>query len=306
MVYHHYRLPSLTSLAAFEASARHRSVKRAADELNVTPGAVSRQIKALEEDLGVPLFGRSQSGLMLTADAEALYAVLASAFSRTAETVESIRTGNQTMRVTLACTHALASHWLMPRMGEFWRRHPEVNVDHLISDDARDFRRSEVDLCIRYGFGGWPDQTSTILMHETIFPVSGPAFAEKHADCTPEDIPRLPLLHVDWVEAEWTGWDELLHRASIPHGALSGRRFSTFGVVIQACQEEQGIALGWDKLIRDRVADGRLVRFTSLRIPSPGSYYLTWNSNREISPASRLLRDWLLEVAGDPPERFCV
>lgn len=302
MVYRHYRLPSLTSLAAFEASARHRSIKRAAEELNVTPGAVSRQIKGLEEELGVLLFGRSQSGLMLTADAEALYVVLANAFSRTAEAVQMIRAGNQSMRVTLACTHAVATHWLMPRMGDFWRRHPEINVDHLISDDTRDFRRSEVDLRIRYGFGAWPDETSTILMSEKIYPVAGPTFAKKYADCTADDIPQLPLLHVEWVDAEWTGWDEFLHRASIAHGALVGRRFSTFSVALQACQENQGIAVGWERLIHDVVAEGKVVPFTGLRMPSPGSYYLTWNANREISPAAKLLRDWLLETAAILPD----
>jgi LysR family transcriptional regulator, glycine cleavage system transcriptional activator len=306
MVYRHYRLPSLTSLAAFEASARHRSIKRAAEELNVTPGAVSRQIKGLEEELGVPLFGRSQSGLLLTADAESLYAVLANAFSRTAEAVQTIRAGNQTMRVTLACTHAVASHWLMPRMGDFWRRYPEINVDHLISDDARDFRRSEVDLRIRYGLGAWPDETTAFLMDEVIYPVSSPAFAKRHADCTADDIPQLPLLHVDWVDAGWTGWDELLHRASIPHGALGGRRFSTFGMALQACQEDQGLAVGWDRLIHDLVAAGKIVPFADLRVPSPGSYYLTRNANRDISKAASVLRDWLLDMAAKLPGQFHV
>ena len=301
MVYRHYRLPSLTSLAAFEASARHRSVRRAAEELNVTSGAVSRQIKILEEELGVPLFARSQAGLMLTADAEALYAVLAQSFSRTAETVQTIRSGNQAARVTLACTHATATQWLMPRMGDFWRRFPEIMVDHLISDEARDFRRSEVDLRIRYGFGSWPDETSEHLMDEVIFPIASPGFAAQHADCTTQDIPGLPLLHVDWVDAEWTGWGELLRRAAIPHGALAGRRFSTFGVVLQACLEDQGVAVGWDRLVRDLLEAGSLVPFTELRIPSPGSYYLTWNENRALREATRTLRDWLLEVASQQP-----
>jgi LysR family glycine cleavage system transcriptional activator len=202
MVYRHYRLPSLTSLAAFEASARHRSVQRAASELNVTPGAVSRQIKALEEELGVPLFERTLGGLMLTADAEALYAVLSQSFSRTAETVQAIRSRNRTKRVTLACTHAFASQWLMRRIGEFWRRFPDISVDHLISDDAREFRRAEVDLRIRYGFGAWPDETSALLMTDTIYPIAGPEFARQHAACVATDIPDLPLLHVDWADGE--------------------------------------------------------------------------------------------------------
>lgn len=298
MVHRYYRLPSLTALAAFESAARHRSVQRAADELNVTPGAVSRQIRALEEELGVPLFGRTPRGLTLTADAEALFAVMAQAFSRASETVEVIRSGNRLRRVTLACTHAFATQWLMPRMGEFWRRHPEISVDHLISDDAREFRRPEVDLRIRYGFGGWPDEVSAPLMSDTIYPIVGRGFAERHSGATPADIPELPLLHVDWSDAEWTGWDELLRLAGVAHGALRGRRFSTLGVVLRACEEDQGIAVGWHRLVRPQVEAGTLVPFTDIRLPSPGSYHLSWNAGPEPSAPTRLLRDWLLETAG--------
>jgi DNA-binding transcriptional LysR family regulator len=299
MVYRHYRLPSLTSLAAFEATARHRSIQRAASELNVTPGAVSRQIKTLEEELCVPLFVRSPTGLTLTADAEALSAVLSQAFGRTAETVQAIRSRNRTKRVTLACTHGFASQWLMRRMGEFWRHFPDISVDHLVSDDTREFRRAEVDLRIRYGFGAWPDETSALLMTDTIYPIAGVEFARQHAGCVAADIPELPLLHVDWADAEWTGWDELLRRAGIPHGALPGRRFSTLGIVLQACQEDQGVAVGWHRLVRPLVEGGRIVPFTELRMPSPGSYYLSWNASREPSDAVRTLRDWLLSAAGD-------
>ena len=302
MVSRYYRLPSLTALAAFEASARHRSVRRAAEELNVTPGAVSRQIKALEDELGVPLFDRGQAGFMLTADAETLYAVLAYSFSRTAETVQTIRSGNRAMRVTLACTHAVATYWLMPRMKDFWRRFPEITVDHLISDDARDFRRAEVDLRIRYGFGAWPGEAATLLMDEAIFPIAGLSFAAQHAGCTAADIPALPLLHVDWVDAEWTTWDELLRRAAIPHGPIAGRRFSTFGVMLQACQDDQGLAVGWRRLVGELIEAGRLVPFTDVLIPAPGSYYLAWNLNRPISAATGTLRDWLLELAAQQPK----
>lgn len=253
----------------------------------------------MEEELGVPLFGRTPAGLTLTADAEALYAVLAQAFSRAAETVQRIRSDNRTLRVTLACTHAFAERWLMPRMGDFWRRFPEISVDHLISDDAREFRRAEVDLRVRYGFGAWLDESSAFLMSETIYPITGPGFADRHAGSAPADIPDLPLLHLDWADAEWTGWDELLRRAGVPHGALPGRRFSTFGIVLRACEENQGVAVGWHRLVRPLVEAGRVMPFTDLRIPAPGSYYLSWNANREPNDAVRTLRDWLLATAGE-------
>lgn len=298
MVHRSYRLPSLKALAAFEASARHRSIQRAADELNVTAGAVSRQVKALEEELAVPLFVRTPKGLALTADAEALYAVLAQAFGRTAEIIQVIRSGSRMRRVTLACTHAVATQWLMPRMGDFWRRFPEVIVDHLISDDARQFRRAEVDLRIRYGLGAWPDEASALLMNETIYPVAGPGFAEAHAGAAAADIPALPLLHMDWADPDWTNWDEFLTRAGIPHGAaLPGRRFGALPVVLQACQDDQGLAVGWHRLVRPLIETGRLVRFTDLRIASPGSYHLTWNANRPAGDAVATLREWLLATA---------
>ena len=234
---------------------------------------------------------------MLTPEAEELYAVLSNGFSRAAEAVQRIKTGNRTRRVTLACTNAMAMRWLIPRMGDFWRRHPEITVDHMISDNGRDFRRTEVDLRIRYGFGDWPDETAVLLLDETIYPICGLQFAQNHTGCTASDIPSLPLLHVDWVDPEWTGWDELLRRASVPHGPLAGRRFSTFAVTLQACMDEQGLAVGWHRLIADLVREGKLVPFTDLIIPAPGSYHLTWNSSRNLTPAADILRGWLLETA---------
>jgi DNA-binding transcriptional LysR family regulator len=104
---------------------------------------------------------------------------------------------------------------------------------------------------------------------------------------------------VEWVDAEWTGWDDVLRRAGIPHGALPGQRFSTVGVVLQACQEDPGLAVGWHRLVRALIDAGRLVPFTDLRIPWPGSYYLSWNANRELSDATRTLRDWLVAAAAE-------
>lgn len=297
MVRRYYDLPSLTALAAFEASARHKSFKLAAAELNVTPGAVSRQIKSLEEELTTSLFIRRPQGVELTNDAEDLYAVISNGFGRASEVVQRIKSGTHVNKVTLACTNAFATMWLMPRMGDFWRRFPNVLVDHLILDNTRDFRRAEVDLRIRYGTGAWPDETAVKLFDEKIYPVCGADFAAKHPDCLPSKIPTLPLLHVDWLDPNWVDWDEMLRRAGIAHGPLSGRRFSNFAVTLQACQENQGIAIGWDRLIRQYLDNGTLVELTDLKMPAPGSYYMTWNDNREPTPASETLRAWLLEMA---------
>lgn len=297
MVRRYYDLPSLTALAVFEATARHLSFRLAACELNVTPGAVSRQIKVLEEELGLPLFLRGATGVSLTNAGDDLYGVLASSFSRASEVVRELKRGDPSRNVTIACTDAFATLWLIPRMADFWSRHPDIAVDHMISDNPRDFRRGEVDLRIRYGDGAWPDENAELLFGDTIYPVAGKGFAARHAGAENEALWRLPLLHVDWVDPEWSDWDEVLRRANIARGPLRGRRFGKFSVALQAAQADQGLAVGWSRLVRDHVADGRLVKFSDLEVPAPGGYYLTWNEKRAMSPAAQTLREWLREVA---------
>lgn len=187
----YYDLPSLTALAVFEASARHLSFKLAASELNVTTGAVSRQIKAIEEEIGVPLFVRFGSGVMLTSAGEDVYAVLASGFSKASEVVRTVKRGDRTKNVTVACSDAFASMWLIPRMPGFWTRYPDIAVDHLISGNSRDCRRAEVELRIRYGSGFWPDESTELLFNDLIYPVCGPEFAQVHRDATAESLSEL-------------------------------------------------------------------------------------------------------------------
>lgn len=297
MVRRYYDLPSLTALAVFEASARHLSFKQAAAELNVTPGAVSRQIRAIEDELGVPLFVRLSTGVALTSAGEDLYGVLSSSFSRAADVVRTIKRGDRSRNVTLACTDAFATMWLIPRMPDFWSRHNEISVHHLISDNPREYRRAEVELRIRYGFGSWPDENAELLFDETIYPVCGPEFAKVHQDATAESLPDLPLLHVDWVDPDWTSWDEVFRRMGVPHGPTRGRRFGKFFVALQAAQANQGLAVGWHRLVKAQIGDGKLVRLTDLKLPAPGGYYLTWNNNRMLSPAAENLRGWLREIA---------
>jgi len=304
MVRRYYDLPSLTALAVFEASARHLSFKLAARELNVTPGAVSRQIKAIEDELGVLLFARLGAGVALTSAGEDLYGVLSSSFSRVAEVVRTIKRGDRLKNVTIACTDAFATMWLIPRMRGFWERYPDITVDHLISDNPQDFRRAEVELRIRYGFGSWADETAELLFSETIYPVCGRGFAAKHRDATTETLPDLPLLHVDWVDPEWADWDEVLRRSNIPHGPIKGRRYGKFSVALQAAQADQGVAVGWHRLVRSLVAKGRLARLTDLELPAPGGYYLTWNDKRVLSPAAEILRNWLREISERERQSF--
>ena len=294
----YYELPSLTALAVFEASARHSSLKLAAGELNVTPSAVSRQVKVIEAEIGVQLFIRNGKGVTLTAEGEELYGVLANSFSRTSDAVRSIKRSNRAKNVKLACSDVFATMWLIPQMPDFWRGHPEIMVDHLISDDMWNFRRAEVELRVRFGRGTWSDETSEFLFDECVYPVCSPTFAARHAGAVTADLPHLPLLDVNWVGPDWIGWTDALRTAGLPHTTFDGRRFGKFNVALQAAMADQGLVIGWHRIVGDLVEQGTLVRFTDLVINSPGGYYLTWNANYELSPAALILRDWLRSAAG--------
>ena len=298
MVRRYYNLPSLTMLAAFESCARHMSVKLASAELNVTPGAVSRQIRGLEDEAGTPLFQRDKDGMHLTPEGEELYAVLARGFSQASEAFDRIRAGRAQSSVTLACSTAFGSLWLMPRIGSFWRSHPEIAVNHMISDVANDYRRAEIDLRVRYGAGAWPDEITTRLFGDRIFPVCGPGYHRKQRKTPDAKIGELDLLHVAGVDPEWTNWEEFLRRAEVSHGPIGGRRFNNFSVMMQAAMDDQGVALGWERLVSPMIDDGRLKKITKLSIDAPGAYYLTWNQNRELSLAAETLKSWLIESAG--------
>ncbi|RUM06759.1 LysR substrate-binding domain-containing protein [Rhizobium chutanense] len=297
MVRRFYGLPSLTALATFEAAARHGNFTLAAAELNVTTGAVSRQIKSIEQEIGVALFVRTGKGVMLTAPAEELYRALAGGFSKASDVVNAIKQGNSARNVTIACSDVFGTMWLIPRMPDFWRRFTDISVDHLIGDSFKTFHPSQLELRIRYGSGKWIDETAEFLFDDCLYPVCSPDFAKRHVGASAADLADLPLLNVEWVEPGWTSWEEVLSRGGVPYHASSGRRFGKFSVALQAAMADQGLVVGWHRMVAPLVEKGDLVRFTDLVVPDPGAYYLTWNSTRKLPPAALLLRDWIRRIA---------
>lgn len=297
MARRHYNLPPLKALAAFEASARHSSLKYAAQELNVTPGAVSHQVKALEEDLGVDLFKRLHRGVALTAEGEELYAVLARGFSQTAAVLQRIRDRGSVQAVTIGATTAFASMWLMPKIGAFWRRYPDVIVNHRITDNPHELRNADIDLRIRYGKGKWPEEESALLFSDRIFPVCSAGFAARYRPVKPGDLPGLSLIHLEGVDSEWTGWAEWFERAGVDCRRLRGREFNNYAIALQAAQDDHGVALGWGRLVAGLLKEGKLVRLTEAEIEAPGAFYICWSANQELSSQARELRDWLIQAA---------
>ena len=306
MVRRFYDLPPVTSLAVFEAAARNCSFTHAATELNVTPGAVSRQIRNLEENLGAPLFIRNNRGVILTVDGEALFHVLASGFSRAADTVRAIRRGETTRRITVACSDVFGSMWLVPRMPDFWQRYPEIKVDHLITDNTPNFRRAEVELRIRFGSGTWADETSELLFDDRVYPVCSPSFAARNRDASLADLADMPLLDVEWVATDWLRWEDMLAHVGIPIHTVNVRRFGKFSVALQAAMADQGLVIGWHRIVAPLIREGKLIRYPDLVMQPPGGYHLTWNTGRTLSPAGLQFKAWMeeharMETASDIP-----
>lgn len=296
MVRRYYSLPSLNALAAFEAAARHLSLTKAAEELNVTPGAISKQVRMLEDELGNPLFLRRHRALELTREGETLSGALRESFERISSTFRQVKTSGGQSSVTIGCTMAMAHLWLMPRMGAFWVDHQDIVIDHVISDHPRGLDRPDIDLRLRYGNGEWPDELSAKLYDDRIFPVASPGFAREHPVETLDDLARLQLLSVEGIEWDWTTWADFFRELGHAGRRLNVRRFNSHVIALQAARSGQGAVLGWASLVAPLLKSGDLVQLGDAEIAAPHAYFVTWSARRPLSPQAGILRDWLLSL----------
>lgn len=294
MVRRHYSMPSLNALAAFEAAARHLSLTRAAAELNVTPGAVSKQVKNLESEIGRPLFVRLHRSLQLTGEGEQVYASLRQAFEQLSATLQQVSRSGRVRTVSIGSTMAFAQLWLMPRLGEFWNAHQDIIIDHMISDRMQDLQRTDVDLRIRYGDGLWPDEEAMKLFDDRIVAVASPGFSSLRRIKSVRDLAQFQLLSVEGADWTWTSWADFLREAGAPHRRLNVRRFNSYVIALQAAQAGQGVALGWLSLVRPLLARRSLVQVTDAAMVPPHAFYVTWTARKPLTREANILRDWLL------------
>ncbi len=292
-----YKLPSLTSLNTFDACARHGSLTQAARELGVTLGAVSRQIKLLESELESTLFNRHYRGVELTLEGSELHRVLTSSFRNIGELCDSLKNRGKSSDVAIAATTAFASLWLMPRLGQFWSEYPEITLNHSISDNPADPGLVNSDIRIRYGNGKWSGEVASKLFDDVIYPVCGVQFAQHHKVSKPGDLITLPLLQLDSLDPDWTGWDRWFGEWNLKLANAKFRRFNNYVVALQAAQENHGIVLGWHSMVESLIQQGRLVRLGDMEIPAPGSFFITWDINRPLSEQADSLRQWLLKIS---------
>jgi LysR family glycine cleavage system transcriptional activator len=271
------RLPPLNALRAFEAAARHMNFTRAADELSVTPGAVSQQIQNLEDYIGASLFKRTPRGLLLTDAAQTALPALREAFDRLGEAASLLTAAVDGRRVTVTAAPSFAAKWLVPRLGRFEAEHPEIDVWLSAGMELVDFAQGEVDVAIRYGSGRYTGLESQRLMSETVIPVASPGLlADKPLDSI-DDLAHHTLLHDGSPDADescpdWSMWLAARGVKGIDGGR--GPRFNQSSLVIEAAMSGRGVALAKRALAQADIDAGKLVAPLGISTDVDFAYYV--------------------------------
>ncbi|MBU0725354.1 MAG: transcriptional regulator GcvA [Alphaproteobacteria bacterium] len=289
------RLPPLTAIRAFEAAARLLSFTKAAQELNVTQAAVSHQVKALEGWLNLPLFRRSSRALFLTDEGQTYLAVVRDCLDKLAEGTHRLQARDKAGRLTVSTFQSFAAVWLVPRLGRFRLQHPEIDVWVAASDAIVDFNQEDIDCGIRYGTGRWPGVKAVRFMTESIFPVCSPKLLNgPHPLRVPEDLVRHTLLH-DHMHEDWRMW--LMAAGVADIDSARGPTFSHSSMVLQAAIDGQGVALGRSALMREAIAEGKLVQPFKFSLNAHHSYYFICPEASADRPKVIAFRDWLFAEA---------
>lgn len=288
-----YSLPPMSSLVSFEAAARNVSFKAAADELNVTPAAVSHQVKSLEAELRCALFHRHHRGVELTETGAYLLVALQRSFETMNEAVAQLRARSEDAAVTIAATTAVSSLWLTPRLAQFWKTHGDISVSQIISDT--DNRRSDCDLSIHYGDMSAEHGVCQTLFRDRIVALGSGAFAARHRLEQVADLAGLPLIHLEAEETGWTDWQEWCHAMGYDGSLGDAHRVNNYVIALQAAQDDMGAVLGWEGLTGPIVASGRLVRLLPDAMDSPMDFYVKLRPR--ASERAKLVFDWLSREA---------
>lgn len=285
-------LPPLNALRAFESAGRHLSFTKAAAELNVTQAAVSHQIKALEERLGLTLFKRQNRRLLLTDAGQAYLPSVRDTFEGLARATERLMARDRGGALTASVLPSFAAKWLVPRLGRFREAYPDIDVRLSTDLSLSDFNRADVDVAIRYGQGDYPGLESVRLMTEELFPVCSPALLRGGKPLRkPADLQFHTLLHDDF-QVDWRLW--LLAAGVKGVDPARGPTFTDSSMVIQAAVEGQGVALARSVLSASDLAAGRLVKPFEVSMQASWAYYLVYPPATRDSPKIAAFRNWLL------------
>ncbi len=290
-----FKLPPLNFIEGFEAAARHLSFTKAAAELFLTQSAVSRQIKALEDQLGVQLFERRTRALSLTPGGEALFQTVADVLRRIEETTQRIQGRAEERTFTVTTTPAFASLWLIPRLVGYTRQNPKVDVRISASNEVVDLERSGIELAVRYG---GPQAAGCKLFGEEVFPVCSPSLLRdsKHPLATPADLKHHVLLHYADLNRgtpalDWSMWLRSVGLPNLePAGAL---HFSHYDQIVLAAVNGQGVALGRSPLIKRFIREGKLHAPFDTKFVAARAYYVISSKSSERNTDVKNFVSWL-------------
>lgn len=290
------RLPPLNAVRAFEAAARRLSITLAAAELSVTPGAVSRQIKALEESLGVELFTRAHREIELTRQGKEFLRSVTQSLDLLRDATRKLKRRRQKRTLKVQAYHTFAMKWLIPRLSGFHAAHPEIEVQLTASLEPVDFRTSDVDGAIRLGEGRWEDVNTFRLMPNIIAPVVSRSLMEgRHKLRKPVDLRHHTLLHSIARPDDWAWWLDAVGVGDKVDGR-EGMFYETSAMAYAAAVEGHGAAIAQMVLVEADIREGRLITpFDRMVDMGDFTYYLLTPSHREEGASMRSFRSWLLE-----------
>jgi LysR family glycine cleavage system transcriptional activator len=288
-------LPPLSTLRSFEAAARLLSFSKAAEELHVTHGAVSRAIRHLEEHLGVELFKRKTRAVELTPTGITYAAAVRDTLERLAAATALITDQQSQGVLNVSTVDSFASKWLIPRLYRFRQAHPDIDVRLATSEKLADFVNDGIDIAVRYGRGQYPGVTAELLMVEELVPVSSPKLLEgPHPLRSPADLKHFTLIHDD-MPVDWAMWLKMVGIEGID--AYRGPRFQSSVHAVQAAVQGEGVVLGRSALVADDLAAGRLIKPFTLSMPIDFAYYVVYPPQSAERPKIRAFRNWLFEEA---------
>ena len=294
------RLPSLSALRAFEAAARYGSFRAAADELNVTHSAISHQVKALEEHLGVPLFSRGSRAVRLTEEGRILFPILREAFDGIVAGTDMLRRRQNAGPLTIQIYVTLAVKWLLPRLHEFSAAYPEVQIALATSYTDWDFVRGEVDAAILLVEHKTTDLDYTPLGKAHLFPVCAPKLLESGPPLKkPEDLRHHRLLHVYPAKHDWPDWLAAAGVTDLSPDSSSGARFDSYLLALEEAASGGGVSLATQVLVADDIEKGRLVAPFDVKVPNRAPWYFVCPRERRNEPRIVKFRTWLLDTLKD-------
>ena len=293
------KLPPMNSLVTFEAAARHLSFTGAGEELLVSREAVSRQIRILEDYLGVKLFVRLYRALELTEAGRELQAVVGKSLENIAHTAATLQRAGRSSKITVTATIAIASFWLTPRLPRFRAKHPEAEIRVIVSDAPVGMVAGSFDIGLRYGDGNWPGHKATRLFNVHSFPVCSPGYLKNAAPLrAPVDLLEHTLLNLDGMPHSLEDWNWWLVEAGVRMPAsYQTLGFDSYANVIQAALDGQGIALGFSRIVDDLVSRGDLVRPIQTTLSKGCAVYLVVPTGVSLAPVVQDFFDWVLAEA---------